>query len=221
MKEAVFVDTNGDGYAQVGETVTFSFTLENTGNVALTNVELTDPLPGIVVTGGPINLPIGASDSTSFTGVYSLTQQDILSGSVTNQATVHGTSPLGVVVTDLSDDDSMLENDATVLDITNCTLRVYNAVSPDGDGLNDFLRIQGIECYPKNTLEVYNRWGVKVFEGIGYNNNTIIFNGVSGGRVTVNQSEGLPSGTYYYIIKYEDFNGNGIDKTGYLSINRD
>jgi hypothetical protein len=39
--------------------------------------------------------------------------------------------------------------------------------------------------------------------------------------VTVSKSEGLPSGTYFYIIKYEDFSGNGIDKSGYLNISRE
>jgi gliding motility-associated-like protein len=221
MKTAVFNDNNGDGYGQVGETITYSFSVMNNGNVPLTNVSITDPLPGIVITGGPISLSIGQTDSGTFVGIYTLTQQDINNGSVMNQAMANGTSPLGVVVHDLSDDDSPLQDDPTVLNLSNCSLKIFNAVSPDGDGLNDFFRIQGIECYPKNTVQIYNRWGVKVYDADGYNNNTIIFRGISEGRVTVSQSEGLPSGTYFYIVKYEDFNGNGIDETGYLTISRD
>jgi gliding motility-associated-like protein/uncharacterized repeat protein (TIGR01451 family) len=221
VKKAVFDDINGDGYAEIGETVRYTFTVTNTGNVPLTNVIVTDALPGIVMTGGVINLALGQTDSTTFSGAYSLTQQDIINGSVSNQAIAKGTDPSGVEVSDMSDDDSPLQDDPTVLEINGCSLEIFNAVSPDGDGLNDFFRIRGIECYPKNTVEIYDRWGVKVFDVEGYNNNSVIFRGISEGRVTVSESNGLPSGTYFYIVKYKDLNGNGIDKTGYLNINRD
>jgi gliding motility-associated-like protein/uncharacterized repeat protein (TIGR01451 family) len=221
VKKAIFNDNNGDGYAEIGETISYTFTVTNTGNLPLTNVIVTDALPGIVMTGGPITLALGQTDSTTFSGVYSLTQQDIIKGSVSNQALVKGIAPSGVEVTDMSDDSSPLQDDATVLSINSCSLEIFNAISPDGDGLNDFFRIRGIECYPKNTVEIYNRWGVKVYDAKGYNNDTVAFRGISDGRVTIDTSEGLPSGTYFYIVKYEDFNGNGIDKSGYLDIKRD
>nr|WP_315197505.1 gliding motility-associated C-terminal domain-containing protein [uncultured Flavobacterium sp.] len=221
VKKAVFKDDNGDGFAEIGETINYSFKVMNTGNLPLTNVVITDALVGIVISGGPINLAVGQSDSTTFTGVYHITQQDIIKGSVSNQALVKALTPSGAEVVDLSDDDDALHDDPTVLDISGCTLKVFNAVSPDGDGLNDFFRILGIECYPKNTVEIFNRWGVKVYEAEGYNNDTIAFKGISEGRVTVNKSDGLPSGTYFYVVKYEDFSGNGIDKSGYLNISRD
>ncbi|PZX94695.1 hypothetical protein DOS84_03840 [Flavobacterium aquariorum] len=221
LKKAVFDDNNGDGYAEIGETISYSFIVMNTGNLPLTNVIVTDALPGIVIMGGPINLVAGATDGASFHGIYHLTLQDIIKGSVSNQAIVKGTTPSGAEVVDMSDDDSPLQDDPTVLGIDGCSLEVFNAVSPDGDGLNDFFRIRGIECYPKNTVEIFNRWGIKVYESEGYNNDNVIFSGISEGRVTVNKSEGLPSGTYFYIVKYKDFSGNGIDKSGYLDLSRD
>jgi gliding motility-associated-like protein/uncharacterized repeat protein (TIGR01451 family) len=221
LKKAVFNDNNGDGYAQIGETVSYTFIAMNTGNVPLKNVVVTDALPGIILSGGPINLGVGESDSTSFSGIYSLTQQDIIKGSVSNQAMIKGTTPSGTEIIDISDETSPIKDEPTVLAIKACNLEIFNAVSPDGDGLNDFFRIDGIECYPKNTVEIYDRWGVKVYDAEGYNNDNVIFRGVSEGRVTVSKSEGLPSGTYFYIVKYQDFNGNGINKTGYLDISRD
>ena len=221
VKKAVFDDNNGNGNAEIGETISYTFTVTNTGNLPLTNVIVIDALPGIVLTGGPINLAVGATDTTTFMGTYYLTQQDIIKGSVSNQATVKGTTPSGAEVIDMSDNDSVLQDEPTVLGVEACSLKVFNAVSPDGDGLNDYLRIQGIECYPKNTVQIFNRWGVKVYEADGYNNNTVAFSGISEGRVTVSKSEGLPSGTYFYIVKYEDFSGNGIEKSGYLNLNKD
>jgi uncharacterized repeat protein (TIGR01451 family)/gliding motility-associated-like protein len=221
MKNAVFNDNNGDGFAQIGETVSYTFTVMNTGNLPLINVVLTDALPGIVITGGPISLALGETNGTSFRGEYTLTQQDIINGYVSNQAMVKGTNAANIEVMDLSDDDSPTQDDATVLSINGCAIEVFNALSPGNDGFHDFFRIRGIECYPKNTVEIYNRWGIKVYDAQGYNNNSVAFRGFSEGRGTVNQSNGLPTGTYFYIIKYQDFSGNVIDKSGYLDLNRD
>ncbi|MDI6046131.1 DUF7507 domain-containing protein [Flavobacterium yafengii] len=221
MKNAVFNDNNGDGFAQIGETVSYTFTVMNTGNLPLINVVLTDALPGILITGGPISLALGETNSTSFRGEYTLTQQDIINGYVSNQAMVKGTNAANIEVMDLSDDDSPTQDDATVLSINGCAIEVFNALSPGNDGFHDFFRIRGIECYPKNTVEIYNRWGIKVYDAEGYNNNSVSFRGFSEGRGTVNQSNGLPTGTYFYIIKYQDFSGNIIDKSGYLDLNRD
>jgi gliding motility-associated-like protein len=97
-------------------------------------------------------------------------------------------------------------------------LIVYNAVSPNDDGINDTFHIKGIDNYPDNTVEIYNRWGVKVFDAKSYNESDNVFRGYSDGRVTVNRGEKLPTGTYFYILKYNK-NGKGEQKTGYLYIN--
>ena len=92
-----------------GEIITYSFAVTNTGNVTLTNVTLTDPLPGINVTGGPIpSLSPGASDATTFTATYAITQADIDVGQVVNQATTTGTPPAGP---DVGDDSGTTTGD--------------------------------------------------------------------------------------------------------------
>ncbi|MBC5834521.1 gliding motility-associated C-terminal domain-containing protein [Flavobacterium bernardetii] len=104
-----------------------------------------------------------------------------------------------------------------------CHIKVWNAVSPNGDTKNDVFYLEGIDCYPNNSVEVYNRWGVKVYETNGYDNVNKVFDGYSDGRTTISRSKLLPTGTYYYILKYEyGFDGiNGkqnIEKAGYLYI---
>jgi uncharacterized repeat protein (TIGR01451 family)/gliding motility-associated-like protein len=221
IKTGHFNDEHADGFAVVGETISYSFTVTNTGNVPLTNVTITDPLSGVVLTGGPISLAIGEVNSNSFVATYSLTKDDLIFGSVSNQATVSGTSPLGTIVKDLSSSSVNLNDKPTVLDFVTCKIEVFNAVSPNGDGLNDVFYIRGLECYPDNTVEIYNRWGVLVFERSGYNNTDKAFKGISEGRVTVKQSEELPVGTYFYILKYKkDANTNAYEKAGYLYLNR-
>jgi gliding motility-associated-like protein len=104
---------------------------------------------------------------------------------------------------------------------------VHNAFSPNGDGINENFIIDNIDdinCYPSNTVEIYNRWGVLVFEINGYNNTTRVFNGISQGRTTINQSVGLPTGTYFYILTYtfKDANDNlqNAIKDGYLYLTK-
>ena len=113
VKTGTFNDEDGDGFAQVGETISYAFEVTNTGNVVLTDVTVSDPL--LTVNGGPLaSLAVGASDATTFTGTYTLTQADIDAGEVENQATATGEDPTGAEVSDVSDDDSPGEDDPTV-----------------------------------------------------------------------------------------------------------
>jgi gliding motility-associated-like protein/uncharacterized repeat protein (TIGR01451 family) len=216
IKTAHLVDINHDGIAQVGENIIYTFVITNTGLVPLTNITLSDPLPGILVTGGPISLGVGNVDSTSINATYAVTVQDIINGSVSNQATVFGTSPSGIIVNDLSDSTSNSGNSATITEIKGCQIEVFNAVTPNNDGNNDYFYIRGLDCFTENSVEIYNRWGVKVFEIANYDNNLRVFKGYSEGRVNISQTDALPNGTYYYILKYKEFNGDTLTKTGFL-----
>lgn len=97
-------------------------------------------------------------------------------------------------------------------------LVVYNAVTPDDDGKNDFFFIDGVKDIPNNTMEIFNRWGVKVYETKGYNESDNVFKGISEGRLTVNKNKKLPAGTYFYVLNYE-YNSENIKKAGYLYLN--
>ncbi|MEP3444337.1 MAG: Calx-beta domain-containing protein, partial [Flavobacteriaceae bacterium] len=78
---------------------------------------------------------------------------------------------------------------------------VSNAVTANGDNINDIFTITGVEyCNYSFELMIFNRWGDKVFESLEYQNDW--------GGFAPNNAFGssgmLPSGTYYYIINVKD-----------------
>jgi gliding motility-associated-like protein/uncharacterized delta-60 repeat protein len=89
-------------------------------------------------------------------------------------------------------------------------VNVYNAVSPNSDGKNEFLVLQYIETIsPKNQVSIYNRWGDEVFSISDYDNKTRVFAGLTSG------GNKLPSGTYFYKIALTDANKT---LTGFISL---
>ena len=99
-------------------------------------------------------------------------------------------------------------------------LIAYNGVSINGSDKNNHFHIAGIEAYPDNTVRIYNRWGVKVFEVQHYDNVRNVFKGISEGRVTVEAADKLPQGTYYYVIEYVDENNQKQTMVGWLYLKK-
>ncbi|MCR9254302.1 MAG: gliding motility-associated C-terminal domain-containing protein, partial [bacterium] len=77
------------------------------------------------------------------------------------------------------------------------TIVVKNVVTPNGDGKHDFLRIENIEFYPNNKVEIFNRTGSMVFSIENYNNSDRVFTGIANTK----SSQELISGNYYYTVK--------------------
>ena len=73
-------------------------------------------------------------------------------------------------------------------------IEIYNAMSPNGDGLNDVFTIRNIEAYPDNELTIFNRWGKILYQTKSYGQYNRFFYGKS------NTGETLPVGTYYYSL---------------------
>nr|AFP55393.1 conserved hypothetical protein [Sulfitobacter guttiformis] len=122
------VNTGADGRADVGDTITYTYTISNTGNQTLYDVSIIEtgfggagivPEPvyasgGQSIGGDPatIDLPVG-SDTIIFTATYILTQDDIDASTVENQATASANDPAGNPVSDLSDPADLDGDDPT------------------------------------------------------------------------------------------------------------
>ena len=114
-----------------GDTITYSFRIENTGNVTLTDVTVTDTLVGINITGSPITLTPGEVNTTAYSATYDLTETDIQNGTLVNDATVTGTPPSGP---DVTDDDSVTTPLPQVPQIEATKTQVFE---DNGDGRED------------------------------------------------------------------------------------
>ena len=103
-KQGTWNDANGNGFADVGETITYTFKITNNGHSTLTDIALTDAIAAVELFGDNISSLAPGASSGSFTGTYTLTQDDIDAGYFTNSATAtasDGTYGTDSVSTDL------------------------------------------------------------------------------------------------------------------------
>ena len=72
--------------------------------------------------------------------------------------------------------------------------------SPNGDGINEFWEIKGIENSPDNIVNIYNRWGDLVFTIANYDNQSNVFRGEAN-KLLKSGAGTLPNGTYFFDIQ--------------------
>src|SRR5690606_24275196 len=113
--------------------------------------------------------------------------------------------PVGIYRLTVTDQNDCVGTDTFLLvvdslNLENCldSLILYDVFTPNGDGKNDIWIIDGLEDFPDNEVQIFNRWGSLVFEAKPYQNN---WDGRS------KKGDPLPSATYYYILKLNDADG--------------
>lgn len=95
---------------------------------------------------------------------------------------------------------SATENGCTLFDYVTITvnsgLHVPNTFSPNGDNNNDLWIIDGIEKYPNCLMQIYTRWGQRIYQATGYSD-LKAWDGTNGkGEVT--------EGVFYYVLELRD-----------------
>ncbi|MGZ3756629.1 MAG: T9SS type B sorting domain-containing protein [Mucilaginibacter sp.] len=102
-------------------------------------------------------------------------------------------------------DPVMANNVAQVIQQVN-PLIIPNAFTPNGDGVNDTFVIPGLDTYSQNEIVIINRWGNDVYEKKNYQNDWT--------------GNGLPEGTYFYILKVYNLAGIWDTYKGYVTLLR-
>jgi gliding motility-associated-like protein len=103
-----------------------------------------------------------------------------------------------------------IANDEMTLTVVPYCIKPMNGFTPNGDGINDLWLITNGNCLLSAKVQVFNRYGAKVFEDKDYKNN---WNGTYNGKP-------LPDGTYYYVISFQLINSRVETKTGNVTILR-
>ena len=90
-----------------------------------------------------------------------------------------------------------IDDDCVVLACGEDDVIISKTVTANGDNYNEFFTIGGVDdCGFVIELQIFNRWGAKIYENNNYQNN---WNGDSHNS-SVGSSGKVPTGTYYYII---------------------
>jgi gliding motility-associated-like protein len=101
-------------------------------------------------------------------------------------------------------------DDITVTVIPYC-IKVKNAFSPNGDGINDNWQVYDqYDCLSKVIVTVFNRYGNRVYQNRDYRNN---WNGTYNGKP-------VPDGTYYAVVEFVLIDGKKITKNTDLTLIR-
>ncbi len=109
---------------------------------------------------------------------------------------------------------SLCDEGVVFIEVGPAPFKIYNGFSPNGDGLNDYWRIDGIEAFPNNHVRVFDRYNNMIFEVNGYNNDENSWRGQTNHSLI---SGNLPEGTYFYSVNL----GDGSDLfSGYVVLKK-
>jgi gliding motility-associated-like protein len=192
--------TGTTSYTSNVTNATASIKVEAFTNSSVATISINGDAVASGVASPALPLDIGSNTITTVVtaqdGVTTDTYTIIVTRAMPSMNTIY--QPIGVAK---STDSISIENDGIV---------VHQGVSPNGDGINDFLMIEGITAYPDNHLMIIDRSGALVYQTKGYDNSTKTFDGHS----NINGRMQLP-GTYFYSL---DYSTSGVvkHKTGYI-----
>ncbi len=204
-------------------TETISITISNEPPV------ITQATPANASPGGSVTIPLGTNiydpngnaDNNSLAIVFQPGSGAIASIDASQNLTVDysgtnftGADRLTVEVCDLS--GACTEQEIVIIVGELDHVNVFNAVSPNGDNLHDFLHLQDIEFFASNEVFIYDKNGRLVYNTTDYDNSdpNKVFVGKS------NEGEDLPNGTYYYAFQMISVEGNKFNQSGFFVLNR-
>ncbi len=204
----IYEDLNGNGIQNVGEPDLENIEVEIVDQAGTTFILITDNN--------------GDFETELASGLAIITINENDPNFPTNAIQTEGTNPTSILLavnenTDAGNFGYFSEEDGGPVDEDG--IEIFNAISPNGDGRNEFFRIEGLSNFPNNTVKIFNRSGIKVFETNNYGFGGNVFRGISEGRISIQENKSLPTGTYFYILEYENEDGQQKRKQGYLYLN--
>ncbi|MDW3211901.1 MAG: Ig-like domain-containing protein [Reichenbachiella sp.] len=137
-----------------------------------------------------------ANDDTDGDGIANYLDEDDDGDGIATTDEINGDCDRDGIPNEL--DADLCESPATVLN---------TVVSRNSPAPYDRLQIENIEDFPNNSVQIFNRWGNKVWDTKGYDNRGNAFFGSGSGTGILGSTGRLPVGTYFYLVDL----GNGDD----------
>jgi gliding motility-associated-like protein len=182
-----------------GQTVTLRLrTTDACGQLAtaVSNGVVIRILPPVVVNAGPDKEILAGTSVTlegTADGTYPVTWTPALGLTIPPSNPLRPiAAPLVTTTYTLSGGTGGCANSDQVTVTVRPAIRIPNAFTPNGDGRDDTWQIEFIEQYPENTVNVFNRWGNKVFSAENYSRANEWRGDMNG--------QPAPVGTYYYVV---------------------
>lgn len=127
-----------------------------------------------------------------------------MDGSITYQATMNyiGQDSFQYEITD---EEGQTATATVTVMVNACGIKIPNAFTPNGDGINDYFIVPGSERFERMELAVFNRWGNEVYKSNNYQNDWA--------GLTLNE------GVYYYQLTAWE-NGRRIYQDGWVLLRR-
>ncbi len=165
----------------------------------------------IIIAGDAAQLNGSATNATSlmWTVAQGLAAGSLSSTTILNPVARPATTTLYTLT--VRNANGCFASDDVLITVIPYCIKVKNAFSPNGDGINDVWSIYDqYDCLKNVTLGVFNRYGNKVYDSKDYRNT---WDGTYQGKP-------VPDGTYYSVINFTTINGKVINMKTDLTIIR-
>ena len=146
----------------------------------------------------------------SFSGGNMLSMDTILEDGVSYYATLY----------DVASGCESLMRLEVVPTIIPCEVVIYNALSLNDNGMNDYMVIENAAYFPDNNLQVFNRDGHLIYTQSQYGIGDNFFRGIANVSGIFNLESKLPTGSYLYVFNYfNPYEQEWFTLKGFLTIN--
>lgn len=202
-----------------GDEFEYEIVVRNVGGTPATNVVVEDKLPGGVtyvssrfvtnpngiqinqeITGSTLKYTIPSMPANAIVTIYVKVKANQLNGAVSN--TIVNRVNVEADENDVNPEDNTDEDVNTVKPFF-----IPNVITPNNDGKNDRFIIQGLGKFVSNEIVILNRYGDHVYEQRNYDNNW--------------SADGLVAGTYFFVLRGTDSQGQVQEFKGWIQVIKD
>jgi len=187
-----------DATGSCSDELSFTVTINNSDDASFSFADFCsgDPNAATIIgtTGGTFDFDVNPNDGASINPATGEIASGVIGTTYTVSYTTTGACPASSIET---------------VSVIACEILVPTAITPSAFPNNTWELPNLDLIYPNNTVTIYNRWGNVVFEHTSSGSNPYSANPWDG---TLKGTE-LPVASYYYVIKFNDGSGDGVNGT--------